>query len=75
MIKFKWMSQPIYKLLFFQQNKYSETRVGLREASDGCKGVLGAAKLAYANVAKESINPQKLGSWDFWQIAKCSQQR
>ena len=40
---------------FFSDNKYSETRVGLREA--GCKGVLGAAKLAYANVAKESINP------------------
>ena len=49
------MSQPIYKLLFFRQNKYSETQVGLRET--GCKGVLGAAKLAYANVAKESINP------------------
>ena len=26
--------------------------------------------LAYANKAKESITSQKLGSWDFWQIAE-----
>ena len=31
--------------------------------------VLEAAKLAYANKAKESITSQKLGSQDFWQIA------
>ena len=28
-----------------------------------------AAKLAYANKAKESITSHKLGSHDFWQIA------
>ena len=31
--------------------------------------VVEAAKLAYANKTKESITSQKLGSWDFWQIA------
>ena len=28
-----------------------------------------AAKFAYANKTKKSINFQKLGPWDFWQIA------
>ena len=32
--------------------------------------VLEAGKLADANKTKESITSQKLGSWDFWQIAK-----
>ena len=40
-----------------------------RQASNHCKRGLKAAKLAYANKAKESINSQTLGSWDFWQIA------
>ena len=31
--------------------------------------VLEAAKLAYATKTKESITSQKLGSWDFWEIA------
>ena len=33
------------------------------------KGVLEAAKIAYANKTKGSITPQKVGSHDFWQIA------
>ena len=37
-----------------------------RQASNHCKRVLEAAKLAYATKAKESITSQKLGSWDFW---------
>ena len=39
------------------------------KASNRCKRVLEAAKLAYANKTKESITSQKLGSWDFWRIA------
>ena len=35
-----------------------------RQASNRCKSVLGAAKLAYANKTKESITSQKLGSCD-----------
>ena len=39
-----------------------------RQASNRCKRVLEADKLAYANESKESITSQKLGSWDFWRI-------
>ena len=39
------------------------------QASNCCKGILEAAKLAYATKTKESIISQKLGSWNFWQIA------
>ena len=52
-----------------QQNKSSESKVKFRQASNHCKRVLEAAKLAYATKTKESITSQKLGSWDFWQIA------
>ena len=37
-----------------------------RQASNLCKWVLEAAKLAYVNKAKESITSQKLVYWDFW---------
>ena len=40
-----------------------------RQASNRCKRVLEAAKLAYANKTKEPITSQTLGSRDFWQIA------
>ena len=52
-----------------QQNKSSEPKVKFRQASNRCKRVLEAAKLAYATKAKESITSQKLGSQGFWQIA------
>ena len=52
-----------------QQNKSSEFKVKLRQASNRCKRVLEAAKLAYATKTKESITSQKLESRDFWQIA------
>ena len=52
----------------YQQNK-SGSIVKFRQASNHCKRVLEAAKLAYATKTKESITSQKLGSWDFWQIA------
>ena len=51
-----------------QQNKSSESKVKFRQASNRCKRVLGAAKLAYATKTKESITSQKLGSQDFWRI-------
>ena len=53
----------------YQQNKSSESKVKFRQASNRCKRVLEAAKLAYATKTKESITSQKLGSRDFWRIA------
>ena len=54
---------------FYQQNKSSESKVKFRQASNRCKRVFEAAKLAYATKTKESITSQKLGSRDFWWIA------
>ena len=53
----------------YQQNKSSESKVKFRQASNCCKRVLEAAKLAYTTKTKESITSQTLGSRDFWQIA------
>ena len=53
----------------YQQNKSSESKVKFRQASNRCKWVLEAAKLAYPTKTKESIIFQRLGSRDFWQIA------
>ena len=60
-----------HKSLFclYQQNKSSEPKVKFRQASNRCKRVLEAVKLAYATKTKESITSQKLGSRDFWRIA------
>ena len=44
-------------------------KVNFRQASNCCKRVLEAAKLAYANKTKESITSQKCGSRNFWRIA------
>ena len=65
------MLLPSFKEIFFclYENDKSESKVKFRQASNYCKGVLEAAKLAYANNTKESITSQKLGSRDFWQIA------
>ena len=52
----------------YQKDKSSESKVKFRQASNHCKRVLEAAKLAYANKTKESITSQKLGSRDFWRI-------
>ena len=54
-----------YKNHFFglyQQNKSSESKVRFRQASNRCKRVLEASKLAYADKTKESITSQELGS-------------
>ena len=53
----------------YQREKSSHSKVKFRQASNRCKRVLEAAKLAYANKTKESITSQKLGSFDFWRIA------
>ena len=55
--------------MFVPKDKSSDSKVKFRQASNHCKRVLEAAKLAYANKTKESITSQKLGSRDFWQIA------
>ena len=52
-----------------QQNKSSESKGKFRQANNCCKRALEAAKFAYADKTKESITSQKLGSWDFLQIA------
>ena len=52
-----------------QKDKSSESKVKLRQASNCCKRVLKAVKLAYANKTRESIAFQTLGFWDFWRIA------
>ena len=54
---------------FYQKNKSSASKVKFRQASNRCKRVLQADKLAYANNTKESITSQKLGSCGFWGIA------
>ena len=53
----------------YQREKSSDSKVKFRQASNHCKRVLEAAKLAYANNTKESITSKKLGSRDFWRIA------
>ena len=55
-----------YFFRLYQKDKSSASKVKFRQASNRCKRVLEAAKLAYANKTKESITSQKLGSRDFW---------
>ena len=50
----------------YQQNKFSESKVKFRQASNHSKRVLKAVKLAYATKTKESITSQKLGCLEFW---------
>ena len=54
---------------FYQRENSSDSKVKFRQASNRCKRVLEAAKLACANKIKERITSQKLGSRDFWPIA------
>ena len=53
----------------YQRENFSASKVKFRQASNCCKRVLEAAKLAYASKTKESITSQKLGSHDFWRTA------
>ena len=52
----------------YQQIKSYKSEVKFRQASNHCKRVLEAAKLAYANKTKESITSQKRDSQNFWRI-------
>ena len=52
-----------------QKDKPSDSKVQFRQASNCCKRVLEATKLAYANKTKESINSHQFCSRDFWRIA------
>ena len=54
----------------YQKDKSSASKVKFMQASNYCKRVLEAAKLAYSDKTKESITSKKLGSWDIWQIDK-----
>ena len=54
----------------YQKDISSESKVKFRKASNQCKRVLEAAKLAwYANKTKESLTSQKFSPKDFWSIA------
>ena len=62
----------VHRFHFFclcQKDKSSDSKVKFRRASNCCKRVFEAAKLAYANKTIEFINLQKLDPQDFWQIA------
>ena len=50
---------------FYQQNKFSESKVKFRQASNHCKRVLEAAKLAHATKSKKSITSEEVGCLDF----------
>ena len=65
----KYKLSCVAAICLYQKDKSSESKVKFRQASNRCKRVLEAAKLAYANKTKESITSQKLGSRDFWRIA------
>ena len=54
----------------YQKDKTSTSKAKFRQASNCCRSVLEAAKIAIANKTKESITYQKLDSCDFWRIAK-----
>ena len=53
----------------YQREKSCDSKVKFRQASNRCKRVLEAAKLAYANKTKESTTSQKRDSRDFRRIA------
>ena len=62
----------VHRNLFFrlyQKDKASGSKVKFRQASNCCRRVVEAAKLAYVIKQKESITSEKLGSQDSWQIA------
>ena len=55
----------LFFFFLYQQNKSFQSKVKFRCASNICKSVLQAAKLAYATKTKEPITSQKLGSRGF----------
>ena len=71
-----WFSAPcaaaiVHRNHFFhlyQREKSSDSKVKFRQASNRCKRVLEAAKLAYANKTKESITSRKLALVTFGEL-------
>ena len=55
---------------FYQQNKSPKSKIKFRQASNYCKRVLEAAKLAYVDKTKGSTTSQKPGSGDFFANCK-----
>ena len=53
----------------YQQNKSSESKVKFRQASNRCKGVLDAAKRAYANKKKSPLLPRNLALRTFGKLS------
>ena len=51
-----------------QQSNFLKSKVKFRQASNRCKRVLEAAKLAYATNTKESFTSQKLGFATFGEL-------
>ena len=58
----------------YQKDKSSDSKVKFRQASNHCKRVLEAAKLAHANKTKESILPRNLILVTFGDLLIVSQQ-
>ena len=56
------------RFFFVCTKRINLLNIKFRQASNYCKRVLEAAKLAYVTKTKESPSSQKLGSQDFWQI-------
>ena len=54
--------------LLYQKDKSSESKVKFRQASNRCKRVLEAAKLAYANKTRVHYFPE---TWLSWLLANC----
>ena len=52
----------------YQQNKSSESKEKLRQASNHCKRVVEAAKLTYANKTKDSSLPRNLSLGTFGEL-------
>ena len=67
-----WAAAVAHRNHFFrlyQKDKYSASKVKFRQASNRCKRVLEATRVAYANKTKEAITSQTLDSRDFWRFA------
>ena len=54
----------------YQRDKSAGSRALFRQASNRCKRVVESATNCYVEKKKESIVSKKVGSCDFWRIAK-----
>ena len=61
-----WFSAACAAAIVDRKDKSSDSKLKFRQAGNCCKRVLEAAKFAYPNKTKESIDSQKFGSRDFW---------